>query len=132
VGIIHVDDHQRVEQARRELEALGVQNIGVDWLRQVGHGNARNLQPTISQLCGSCGGDFIVILPDGTISPCPISRWITIGNIQMDSLASILASQKLVHSRSNIRSAKRGDYSSTPCRPRCDETCIPPYVPPSL
>lgn len=112
VGLINVHDDQRAEQARSELEALGVQEIGVDRLRQVGRG-IRNQQPNISQLCGSCGGDFIAILPDGAVSPCPISRWITIGNVQRETLFSILTSQKLARSRDDIRSIN--GYG--PCNP---------------
>jgi radical SAM protein with 4Fe4S-binding SPASM domain len=131
VGLVNVDDDQRVEQACSELKALGVQEIGVDRLRQVGRG-IRNQQADISQLCGSCGGDFIAVLSDGTVSPCPISRRITIGNVQKETLFSILTSQKLISSRDNIRSTRHDNYllsencSPENCLPRCDETCQPP------
>ncbi|MGH3897276.1 MAG: hypothetical protein ACRDTA_03305 [Pseudonocardiaceae bacterium] len=36
VGLVDVQDDQRIEQARAELEALGVTEIGTDHLRQVG------------------------------------------------------------------------------------------------
>src|SRR5882724_11087472 len=41
VGLIDVADGQRVDQARHQLEALGVTEIGTDRLRQVGRGCAR-------------------------------------------------------------------------------------------
>ena len=53
VGLVDVQDGQRIEQARAELEALGVTEIGTDYLRQVGRG-IRQLQPSIDQLCGHC------------------------------------------------------------------------------
>jgi len=124
VGIINVHDDQRIEQARRELEALGVQEIGIDRLRQVGRG-IREGQPNISQLCGSCGGDFIAVLPDGAVSPCPISRWITIGNVRRDTLCSILTDQKLVRSRDDIRSARLNNHNY--CQPEPDD-CKPRYI----
>jgi MoaA/NifB/PqqE/SkfB family radical SAM enzyme len=125
VGLLNVDDDQRAEQARRELEALGVQEIGIDRLRQVGRG-IRNQQPNISQLCRSCGGDFIAVLADGTVSPCTISRWITIGNVQKNTLFSILTSQKLAQSRNDILSVRReGDI----CRPHIEGgSCGPGYL----
>lgn len=126
VGIINVHDDQCIEQAHSELKALGVQEIGIDSLRQIGRG-MRNQQPSISQLCGSCGGDFIAILPDGTVSPCPISRWITIGDVQTEKLSSILTSQKLAQGRSNIRSARLNNHNY--CSPDCSPSkvwCAPP------
>ncbi|MBV9483807.1 MAG: radical SAM protein [Acidobacteria bacterium] len=124
VGLINVDDDQRVEQARSELKALGVQEIGMDRLRQVGRG-IRNQQPNISQLCGSCGGGSIAILPDGTVSPCPISRWITIGNVHEEQLFSILTSQKIARSRNEIRAGRDYDYfPNNDCQPR-EEKCFP-------
>jgi MoaA/NifB/PqqE/SkfB family radical SAM enzyme len=117
VGLINVDEDQRVEQARRELKALGVQEIDVDRLRQVGRG-IRNQQPNISELCGSCGGDFIAILPDGTVSPCPISRWIAIGNVRRETLFSILTSQRLAQSRDTIRSITNdSNFLNNACSP---------------
>jgi MoaA/NifB/PqqE/SkfB family radical SAM enzyme len=53
VGLVDVQHGQRIEQARAELEALGVTEIGTDHLRQVGRG-IRQLQPSIDQLCGHC------------------------------------------------------------------------------
>jgi MoaA/NifB/PqqE/SkfB family radical SAM enzyme len=124
VGLINIDDDQRVEQARRELKALGVQEIDVDRLREVGRG-IRNQQPNISELCGSCGGDFIAILPDGTVSPCPISRWIAIGNVRRETLFSILTSQRLAQSRDIIRSITNdSNFLNNPCWPWVS-TCRP-------
>lgn len=116
VGLINVEDDQRVEHACRELEALGVQEVGVDWLRQVGRG-IRNQEPNISQLCGICGGDFVAVLPDGVVSPCPIARWITIGNVQTETLLSIVTSHKLAQSRDKIQSIKNGGYFGNQCMP---------------
>jgi hypothetical protein len=53
VGLVEIRDGQRVEQARDELETLGVTEIGTDHLRQVGRG-VRQRQPSIDQLYGHC------------------------------------------------------------------------------
>ncbi|MGH9206544.1 MAG: radical SAM protein, partial [Acidimicrobiales bacterium] len=49
VGLIDVQDGQRVEQARAELEAFGVTEIGPDRLRQIGRG-VRDQQSSVDQL----------------------------------------------------------------------------------
>jgi radical SAM protein with 4Fe4S-binding SPASM domain len=121
VEIVHVHDDQRVQQARRELEVFGVQKIGIDRLRQVGRGIC-NQQPDISQLCGNCGGDFIAIFPDGTVSPCPIFRWATIGNVQKEALASILGRQELTQ---NLQEIKMRRYNSSCSSGQTDGACGP-------
>ena len=66
VGLINVQDGQRVEQARVELEALGVTDIGFDWLRQVGRG-VRDQQASVEQLCGRCADGVVAVSPDGSV-----------------------------------------------------------------
>lgn len=53
VGLIDIIDGQRVEQARQQLESLGVTSISTDRLRQVGRGARENPDryfPTVRQL----------------------------------------------------------------------------------
>jgi len=64
VGVIDVQDRQGVGQARTELTELGVDEVRVDRLRQVGRG-VRDQHPNPAQLCGHCGHDMIVISADG-------------------------------------------------------------------
>jgi MoaA/NifB/PqqE/SkfB family radical SAM enzyme len=88
-GIIGVDDGQRIEQARAELEALGVRRITVDYLRQVGRG-APAREPGTSELCGNCGRGVAAISPDGDVWPCVFARSIRAGNVHTTPLAEIL------------------------------------------
>ncbi|MFG1873845.1 radical SAM protein [Sphaerisporangium sp. NPDC049003] len=93
VGIIDVLDGQRVEQARTELEALGVTRIGTDRLRGVGRG-ART-ESDVSQLCGGCGREQAAISPSGDVWPCVLSRWLPAsGNVRVQGLGEILTGQR--------------------------------------
>jgi MoaA/NifB/PqqE/SkfB family radical SAM enzyme len=94
-GIIGVDDGQRIDQARAELEALGVRTITTDYLRRVGRG-ARAQEPGTSQLCGNCGREVAAVSPDGDVWPCVFARWMTVGNVRTTPLAEILAGSAMI------------------------------------
>ena len=81
---------QRVQQARAELEVLGVEKVTVDGVRQVGRGGGTC---DVNELCGLCGLDRVAILPDGVVVPCVLGRWLKTGNIRVTPLAEILAGQ---------------------------------------
>jgi MoaA/NifB/PqqE/SkfB family radical SAM enzyme len=123
VGLIDINNGQRVREAAAMLTDLGVRDIYVDRVRHLGRARVRR-EPDITQLCGSCAGNLLAVLPDGTVSPCPISRWMTIGNIRHERLLKILAGHKLRESRTRIRKAcgvaTGGPYSSQqPSNSRC-------------
>jgi MoaA/NifB/PqqE/SkfB family radical SAM enzyme len=138
-GIINVLDGQRIAQARAELEALGVSNIGIDRLRGVGRG-ART-RPDMSQLCGRCGRGKAAISTDGDVWPCVLSRWLPrVGNVKELPLAEILsglAMRELVSTIPGPRaSACRPDGENDECNPDSDggdcapaerEACGPAY-----
>jgi MoaA/NifB/PqqE/SkfB family radical SAM enzyme len=78
---------QRSEDAERELRALGVGHVSADHLREFGRGTI----PDPSQACGSCGRGRAAVLPDGTVTPCPMTRWLATGNVHTAELDAILA-----------------------------------------
>ncbi|MGH3795847.1 MAG: radical SAM/SPASM domain-containing protein [Pseudonocardiaceae bacterium] len=90
VGLVEVQDGQRVEQARTELGVLGVTEIGTDHLRQVGRG-IRQCRPSIDQLCGHCARGKVAVSPNGDVWPCVFARWMPVGNVRQRALAEILA-----------------------------------------
>ncbi|MBV9013597.1 MAG: radical SAM protein [Pseudonocardiales bacterium] len=102
VGLIEVQDGQRVEQARAELEALGVTEVGFDRLRQVGRG-VRDQQPNVEQLCGRCADRVIAISPDGSVWPCVFARWLPVGNVRESALREILDGAILATTRRRLR-----------------------------
>ncbi len=103
VGVIDLGDAQRWKQAVAELKALGVTDVGADDMRQVGRG-ARNVQPSMDQLCGSCAKEVLAIGPDGTARPCVFARWpeMAVGNVRERSLVDIMAGSAVAEVRRQI------------------------------
>lgn len=121
--MIDLGDGQRAEQAVAELEGLGVVNVGLDGLRQVGRG-VRDRRPSMDQLCGHCTADVLAVSPDGLVWPCVFSRWLPVGNVRTAALADILTGEPVREVRSQLAA-----YFATrqaPCVPnRCDPQCGP-------
>jgi MoaA/NifB/PqqE/SkfB family radical SAM enzyme len=118
-GIISLDDTQRADQARAELEAIGVRNIGFDHLRQVGRG-VRSQVHALSQLCGNCGRGVAAISPEGDVWPCVFARWMTAGNVRQTPLADILASHAMTDAVALIPPKHSGHPAAPPCKPSDD------------
>ena len=129
-GIIIVDDDQNESLARKELEDLGVKEINVDYLRQVGRGeNKSENQPANTkeaQLCGACGHNKIAISNDGSVWPCVFSRWLPVGNVLKENLETMFASDQM-NKVSNIleNEFSKREIVSGPCDPKCGPNCSP-------
>lgn len=124
-GIIDMGDGQRVEQAREELMAMGVRQVGIDRVRSVGRGT--QTLPDMSELCGGCGRGQAAISPDGDVWPCVLARWMTAGNVKQQSLAEILHGERwhdLVATIPGPRARCHPDNQCNPdkedCRPKKD------------
>lgn len=89
VGIIDCGGGQRVEQAQRELTAMGVERIKTDSVRPFGRA-ACGQEPSTSGLCGRCGDGRASVGPDGKVSPCVFSTWLSVGNVLTASLEDVL------------------------------------------
>jgi MoaA/NifB/PqqE/SkfB family radical SAM enzyme len=129
VGGIVAD--QRVDEAEAELQALGVALIGRDELRQFGRGTVADA----SQACGSCGRGVLAVLPDGSVSPCPLTRWLRAGSVR-DAPLGVIAGEPLAA----VTAALRGpECSCNPdcnpnrtCNPSCNPNCQPACPPAGL
>lgn len=77
---------QRTDEGTALLLERGVTDIGGDHLREFGRGTI----PDPAQACGNCGHRRAAILPDGTVTPCPLTRWMNAGNVTSAPLADIL------------------------------------------
>lgn len=132
IGIVATAETQRVAQARRELEALGVKRINVDHVRPFGRG-AQGRTPEVSGLCGRCGIGRAAIGPDGRVSPCVFSTTLLgVGNVRSTPLATILGSPAMTEARASIRVFAKGggdDKGNDSCDPSCDPNseCSPGY-----
>lgn len=92
VGIVDVLEGQRVQEARAELEALGVKDINMDRVRGVG--NATKVLPSTSELCGNCANGRAAIMPDGTVTPCVLGRFLPTGSVKGGSLKTVFESDR--------------------------------------
>ncbi|GAA2427191.1 hypothetical protein GCM10010191_45090 [Actinomadura vinacea] len=118
IGIIDTGNAQRVQETRRELEVIGVDRIDVDHVRPFGRG-ADGQAPDKAGLCGRCGNGKAAIGPSGSVSPCIMSSWMSVGNVHEQALADILAGTAMAEANASIRTVAR----SQACDP--DGECSP-------
>jgi MoaA/NifB/PqqE/SkfB family radical SAM enzyme len=110
---------QRADDAECELRALGISSISRDHVRQFGRGTIA----APSQACGGCGLGRAAVLSDGTVTPCPLTRWLAAGNARDTGLEEALKAMPGV-----TTVIPRPDRACTPdCIPDsyCDPLCIP-------
>jgi MoaA/NifB/PqqE/SkfB family radical SAM enzyme len=134
---------QQVTRAAMELRSIGVGDLGHDRLRQFGRGTVADP----GQACGHCGRGVAAVLPDGSVTPCPMTRWLKAGNIRDAPLAAILG-ESMARAASFVPGAGRACNPecspNTPCTPQCnpnapcnpscgpDSQCRPTCVPDSF
>jgi hypothetical protein len=118
-------DGQRVEQARRLLTSLGITEIGIDHLRQVGRG-IRTHDSTVSQLCGNCARGKVAISPIGEVWPCVFARWMPVGNVRSASLAEVVSGPDMASAVAQLDDHFGPLLPQLPCVPKmCDPDCGP-------
>jgi MoaA/NifB/PqqE/SkfB family radical SAM enzyme len=131
VGIVQVADGQRVGHARRELSSMGVTEIAVDRVRQVGRG-VRDQQPGAAQLCGGCADGKAAVAPDGTVWPGVFSRWLPVGNVLEQPLSTIVAGPRMASTRAMLADQFPPTRVPCPpdmCDPQCGPSCSPACIP---
>ncbi|MFD3684454.1 radical SAM/SPASM domain-containing protein [Nocardiopsis sp. NPDC058631] len=117
-----------VEETRAELEALGVTRIGIDHVRPYGRA-AQGREPDCSGLCGACGDNRASVSPDGTVSPCVFTTWMSTGSVHAEGLADILTGPDMAQARSEILAGKKDNdedddgHVTIECAP--DNECRP-------
>jgi MoaA/NifB/PqqE/SkfB family radical SAM enzyme len=111
---------QQVTRAAMELRSVGVADLGHDRLRQFGRGTI----PDPAQACGHCGRGVAAVLPDGSVTPCPMTRWLHAGNIRDTPLAAILG-EPMTAVTGALQAAR--DACNPECRPNalCTPKCNP-------
>ncbi|HZV51259.1 MAG TPA: radical SAM protein [Candidatus Dormibacteraeota bacterium] len=129
VGVVDVQERQGVDDAVAELRAMGVEEVGVDHLRQVGRG-VRGGGPDVEQLCGRCADGCLAISPSGDVWPCVFSRWLTVGNVRSTTLREIdMAAAPIraeLRRRFGLRDRARPGRCEPYCRP-CHPNCEPRF-----
>lgn len=117
---------QDADGAAAELEALGVTRIGRDMLREFGRGTIADP----SQSCGGCGRGRVAVLPDGTVTPCPMTRWLTAGNVHDTGLPAALEALPAVTAGlpGRASSCKPDCVPDSYCNPLCNPGACKPRV----
>lgn len=123
-GVIRVFPQQRVSEARDELSALGVERIGTDRIRHFGRGQGAHKTCDVNELCGRCGNGVAAIGPNGDVSPCIMSTWMTVGNVRISPLNAILSGAEMAERTAQIPRPAAG-----PCDPgaECSPDAYPCY-----
>jgi sulfatase maturation enzyme AslB (radical SAM superfamily) len=121
-GIVDVIDGQRIDQARADLEALGVTHIQTDRVRGVG--NATKILPSVTELCGHCADGRAAIMPDGTVTPCVLGRFLPAGSVRdVGGLSAVLSGPRWGEIAASIP-RRRGACGPGPCTPG-EDSCQP-------
>ncbi|MGW3311491.1 radical SAM protein [Streptomyces sp. NPDC001073] len=123
VGIIHMREGQRSAQALAEMRALGVDRVHIDQVRAVGNAARTAAIPSTSELCGRCADGKAAILPDGTVVPCVIGRFLPAGTVKTTALAAVLGGQQWAQAAAAIPRRGGGCVPDT-CTPK-EDSCQP-------
>ncbi|MEU0689542.1 radical SAM protein [Streptomyces uncialis] len=124
VGVIDMGGGQRAEQAHAEMRALGVDDVHVDQVRAVGNAATGTL-PSTSTLCGRCGDGKAAILPDGSVAPCEIGRFLPAGSVRGATLASVLSGRGWAEVTARVTHRPGADPCAPECAPADDSQCGP-------
>ncbi|MFJ2093099.1 radical SAM protein [Streptomyces sp. NPDC087901] len=119
VGIIHMRDGQRSQEAAAEMRSIGVNQVRVDGVRGVGNAAKPTLLPSTSELCGRCADGKAAILPDGTVAPCVLGRFLLAGDVKSRSLASVFTGPEWARVAASIPRTYRAG-----CLPD-EDSCMP-------
>ncbi|WP_316528247.1 radical SAM protein [Kitasatospora brasiliensis] len=132
-GVVRCHDGQLEDEAVAELKALGVERVTLDGARAVGRA-AGGDAPTMDALCGRCALGKLAILPDGTVAPCVIGRFLPTGNVKdPGGLRAVLAGSKWTQTAASIprrATAACPPDDSSDCSPASTEACAPAYFAP--
>jgi MoaA/NifB/PqqE/SkfB family radical SAM enzyme len=122
-GVIDLGGGQRVAEAREQLVHLGVPEIGYHQVQGIGRAGCGE-GPAAPELCGRCGDRVAAVMPDGTVRPCIMSRWMDVGNVRFQSLATAL--QAMPTARESLIAQGMQDRSdgSSDCPPQ-GQDCYP-------
>jgi MoaA/NifB/PqqE/SkfB family radical SAM enzyme len=141
VGIIEMPQNQhRIKETKEFLYKLGVQDVGSDRIRGIGRGGSLDTHKAgnLSELCGSCWNGTACIAPDGTVSPCIMSKNWSKGSVLEASLEQIVRSCEFREIRQQIfeevwrplgvdviQGIHTGERITMDCSPDCSPKCVP-------
>jgi MoaA/NifB/PqqE/SkfB family radical SAM enzyme len=128
VGIVEVFDGQRGQEARTEIEAMGITDVRIDRARAVGRA-AGAVVPSVDALCGRCGRGRAAILPSGDLALCVLPRFMPCGNVRETRLADLVGSERWWQAVEKV--PQLGPTACQPdgsdCNPAKTPACLPKY-----
>ncbi|KPC86320.1 radical SAM protein [Streptomyces sp. NRRL WC-3753] len=114
-GVIQVRPEQRAVQAQQDLKDLGLTVVGADRTRAFGRAS-QGAAPTMADLCGHCADGKAAVGPDGSVWPCVLGRFISLGNVRQTPIADIWSGPATRRARSEIQAA-HGNMPAQSCTP---------------
>ena len=127
VAVVQILPDQDTRQAEAELRSLGVTDIRVRREQAVGRAAREAAPHDLSELCGNCGDDRAAVMPDGSLVPCVVGRWLDTGNVKTTPLAQILTGPEW---KRTLALVPRRDTDPCPpastCPPASDGNDCPP------
>jgi len=135
VSVIEVEDGQDAADAVAEVRELGVRNVGIDRLREIGRG-VRQRRPDAGELCGRCADGKLAVLPSGDVTPCLLSRWVVLGNVRSAPLGELYGQSRDARLALVQATEAAGMRDDDKCGPDNDggvcqqPTCLPPHYAP--
>ncbi|MEU1880031.1 radical SAM/SPASM domain-containing protein [Streptosporangium sp. NPDC020072] len=117
-GMVCVLDGQRLDEGQELLQRLGVTQIGIDRMRLLGRPSRG--APDLTELCGACGRGSAAVLPDGSLTPCPMARNMRGGNVLTTPLVDILTGVTWAQALTLVPDPRMGEEcepEKNSCRP---------------
>ena len=131
IGMVDMQDNQRISEGKLLLQSLGIARIGVDRIRGVERGNAIAPEDPVAALCGSCAKGKIAVTAERTVYPCVFSRSFSVGNVLVQPLQAMLSGQHLLQTRLKLQTAFT--HRATLCAPdQCDPDICSPQCDPDV
>ncbi|SCE52390.1 MULTISPECIES: SPASM domain-containing protein [unclassified Streptomyces] len=129
-GVVEVLPGQRVDEARAELQSMGVTRITMDRARAVGRARLPGQSPTLDEMCGRCTRGRAAVLPNGDLAGCVLARDFPVGNVRETRLGELLGGEAWADLAARIPLPVRNGCppdDSSDCNPASTTACGPKY-----
>lgn len=104
-------------------------------MRKVGRAaDPAEATPGVGELCGHCFRHRVTLSPDGAVSGCILSRFLSAGNVRQTRLGEILSSERWAELTATIPLPRAGGCppdDSSDCNPANTTACNPAYFAPA-
>lgn len=119
-AVIAMEAGQDMTAAEAVVRSLGVTQVSTRPVQGLGRAASDGADCDPAQLCGRCGVSSAAVLPDGTLAPCPMARWLGAGSVRDTPLGELLGGGAWREALAVI------PRSATACQPDGDaDNCSP-------